>query len=53
MFEPLLGCKELYNYTRNLLIPMAINDYNHFMGGVDIADQLRARFSTQQRGVKP
>jgi hypothetical protein len=23
------------------------------MGGVDIADQLRAGFSTQQRGVKP
>jgi hypothetical protein len=52
MFEPPLGCKELYKYTRNLPIPMAIDDYNHFIGGVDIANQLRARFSTQQRGVK-
>ena len=29
------------------------DDYNHYIGGVDIADQLRAGFSTQQRGVKP
>ena len=53
MFEPPLGCKELYKHTRNLPIPMAIDDYNHFIGGVDIANQLRAGFSTQQRGVKP
>jgi Transposase IS4 len=48
-----LGCKELYEHTRLLPIPGAIDDYNHYMGGVDIADQLRAGFSTQQRGVKP
>ena len=53
MFSPPLGCKELYEHTRLLPIPGAINDYNHYMGGVDIADQLRAGFSTQQRGVKP
>jgi hypothetical protein len=45
MFKPLLGCKEPYKHTRDLLIPMAIDDYNRFMGGVDIANQLRARFS--------
>ena len=29
-----------------------VDDYNHFIGGVDIANQLRAQFSTQLRGVK-
>ena len=53
MFCPPLGCKEPYEHTRLLPIPGAINDYNQYMGGVDIADQLRAGFSTQQRGVKP
>jgi hypothetical protein len=53
MFSPPIGCKEPYEHTRLLPIPGAINDYNHHMGGVDIADQLRAGFSTQQRGVKP
>jgi hypothetical protein len=47
------GCKEPYEHTRELPIPLAINDYNQFIGGVDIADQIRARFSTQQQGVKP
>jgi len=53
MFSPPSGCKEPYEHTRLLPIPGAIDDYNHYMGGVDIADQLRAGFSTQQRGVKP
>ena len=53
MFTPPVGCKELYEHTRSLPIPSAIDDYNHHMGGVDIADQLRAKFSTQQRGFKP
>ena len=53
MFSPPVGCKEPYKHTRLLPIPRAINDYNYHMGGVDIADQLRAGFSTQQRGVKP
>ena len=53
MFNPLTRCKELYEHTRDLPIPVAIDDYNRFIGGVDIADQLRAGFSTQQRGVKP
>jgi len=53
MFEAPLGCKELYEHTRDLLIPIAIDDYNRFIGGVDIADQLRSGFSTQQQRVKP
>ena len=53
MFSPPSGCKEPYEHTRLLPIPSAIDDYNHHMGKVDIADQLRAGFSTQQRGVKP
>jgi hypothetical protein len=53
MFSPPPRCKEPYENTRLLPIPGAIDDYNHYMGGVDIADQLRAGFSTQQRGVKP
>jgi hypothetical protein len=40
MFDPPLGCKEPYEHTRLLLIPRAIDDYNHFIGGVDIVDQL-------------
>ena len=46
-FSTLLeGEKELYEHTRILPIPVAIDEYNRFMGGVDIADQLRAGFST-------
>jgi hypothetical protein len=47
MFSPPVGCKVPYEHTRLLPIPSAIDDYNHHMGGVDIADQLRAGFSTQ------
>jgi len=53
MFDPPAECKEPYEHTRDLPILIAIDDYNRFIGGVDIADQLRAGFSTQQRGVKP
>ena len=35
------------NSRKNLKIPRVINDYNHYMGGVDIADQLRSYNSTQ------
>ena len=38
--------KEPYEHTCLLPIPGAIDDYNHYMGRVDIADQLRAGFST-------
>jgi hypothetical protein len=40
MFNPPIGCKEPYEHTRLLPIPGAIDDYNHHMGAVDIADQL-------------
>jgi hypothetical protein len=53
MFDPPVSYKELYEHTRTLPIPSAIDDYNWYMGRVDIADQLRASFTTQQRGVKP
>ena len=32
---------------KSLPIPCVIDDYNHFMGGVDIADQLRGYYGTQ------
>jgi len=53
MFTSPVGYKELYEHTRLLPIPSAIDDYNRYIGGVDIANQLQTRFSTQQRGVKP
>jgi hypothetical protein len=34
---------------KNLAIPTAINDYNHYMGGVDIANQYRASYETHRR----
>ena len=52
-FNPPNQRKESYEHTRLLPIPGMTDDYNHYIGGVDIADQLRAGFSTQQRGVKP
>jgi hypothetical protein len=30
-------------------IPLLIDDYNHHMGGVDIANQLRANYETHQK----
>jgi hypothetical protein len=46
MFSPPSRCKEPYEHTRLLPIPGAIDDYNQYIGGVDIADQLQAGFST-------
>jgi hypothetical protein len=37
---------------KDLEIPLFIDDYNHFMGGVDIADQLRAYYSTQRTSLR-
>ena len=37
---------------KELLIPLFIDQYNHFMNGVDIADQLRAYYTTQRTHVK-
>jgi hypothetical protein len=52
MFSPSIGYKEPYEHTCLLPIPDAINDYNQHIDRVDIADQLQAGFSTQQRRVK-
>jgi hypothetical protein len=38
MFFPPPGYKELYEHTRLLPIPSAINDYNHYISKVDIAN---------------
>ena len=46
------SCKQLYEFTRLLPIPCQTDDYNQFIGGVDISNQLRTKFSTQLRGVK-
>jgi hypothetical protein len=37
-FSTLLDRKEEFKHTRLLPILVAINEYNHFMGRVDIAD---------------
>ena len=37
---------------KDLEIPTFIDDYHHFMGGVDIADQLRAYYSTQRISLR-
>jgi Transposase IS4 len=36
-------------YTKDLAIPNLIDAYNHHMGGVDIANQLRATYSAHNR----
>jgi len=38
MFSPPSGCKDPYEHTYLLLIPSAIDDYNYYIGGVDIAN---------------
>jgi len=38
------------NKSRRMMgIPRAVDDYNHYMGGVDIADQLRQYYTVQMR----
>ena len=46
MFNPPSMCKDTYEHTRRLPILGAINNYNHFMGSVDIANQLQANLTT-------
>ena len=38
--------------TKLLWIPTIIDLYNHYMGGVDIADQLRSYYNTHRRHQK-
>ena len=38
--------------TKKLSIPLFIDMYNYCMNGVDIADQLRALYTTQRRHNK-
>lgn len=38
--------------VKKLLIPQFIDHYNHFMNGVDVADQLRSYYTTQRTHVK-
>ena len=45
IFTPPLGCKDAFEHSRLLPIPGQIDDYNHYMGGVDIANQLQAKFA--------
>jgi hypothetical protein len=40
-----------YVHYRLLLIPRMVDDYNYFMNGIDIADQLQAKFITKQQTV--
>ena len=37
---------------KELAIPLVVDDYNHHMGGVDIADQLRSNYGCHLRGVR-
>lgn len=34
-------------WEKEMLVPTCINDYNHHMGGVDVADQYRSYYDTQ------
>jgi hypothetical protein len=35
---------------RQLEIPIFIDDYNHYMGGIDIANQYRSSYETYRKG---
>jgi hypothetical protein len=36
------------NFIKKLLIPRIINNYNHYIGGVDIANQLYTSYKTHR-----
>ena len=46
IFTASYECKDIYVHTRLLPIPGMVDDYNHHIGGVDIADQLQSKFVT-------
>jgi hypothetical protein len=53
IFTPSPRCKDSYEHLRLLPILGQIDDYNHHMGRVDIANQLWAKFANWPQGVKP
>lgn len=47
------NARKAFDGARQVLpIPRTIDDYNHFMGGVDIADQYRSIYATQRRALR-
>jgi len=36
------------DYAKELQIPCFINDYNHYIGGVDLANQFREAYETHK-----
>jgi hypothetical protein len=36
------------NYIKDLQIPCFIDDYNHYMGGVDLANQFKEAYETHR-----
>ena len=39
-------------WKKQLDIPVAINDYNHYMGSVDIANQYRSSYKIHLRAMR-
>jgi hypothetical protein len=50
--SPFVVQEPQYEYRKLLPIPGMVNDYNYFMNGVDIADQLRAQLKTLTRSKR-
>jgi hypothetical protein len=38
--------------TKELEIPIFINDYNHYMNGVDLANQYRSSYEVHLKGYR-
>jgi hypothetical protein len=46
------GAESAGIWKKHLDIPVAINDYNHYMGGVDIANQYRSSYEIHLRAMR-